>query len=97
METFGVARSRDRLVVPQHLPGGRFGQPRKHAQQRRFPRARRTQQRQDFSRIHAQIQRRDHLNTMLARFPVELLQLSCFNQRLRHTAIIAAAFLQFHE
>ena len=79
-----------RGAVPQHLACRCLGKARKDSQQRRFSGTRRPQQRQNLSRINSQIQRRNHLDPVVARLVVKLLHLSCFNQRLRHSAIIAA-------
>ena len=55
-------------------------------EQRGFARARRPEQRQNLARINGEIQRRDHLDSVVAGLVVELFDLACFNQRLRHAA-----------
>ncbi len=72
--------------MPQHLAAGRARQAGEDAEQRGFAGTGGAQQRQNLIRINGQIQRRDDLDSIVTRLVVELFNLSCFNQGLRHAA-----------
>jgi hypothetical protein len=75
---FGLS---DRLAVPVHLPRRRRGESGQHPQHSRLARSGRSQQGKNFSGHDAQIGRRDHLDAILARLRVVLLDLHSANDR----------------